>query len=174
MKDTHITYFEEIYKEHYQRIFLFIQKLCGDEHLAEELSQETFLQAYKGLHKFRGECEIFTWLAAIAKHTYYKHLRKNKLGIETINLDYMTETYFVSSLGSPEDELKRKSVTEVVQKMLKTIPEKYRDVVILRIYGDMPFSQVAAALDITENSAKVIFFRAKKMLMEELQNEFEL
>jgi beta-galactosidase/beta-glucuronidase len=54
------------------------------------------------------------------------------------------------------------------------IPAKYRDVVMLRIYADMPFSQVAAALDISESSAKVIYFRAKKMLMEELKDEFAM
>ncbi len=166
--------FEEIYKEYYPGIYRFLFKLSGEEDLAEELAQETFLQAFKSLYKFKGQCAIFTWLAAIGKHTYYQYLRKKKLGIETINLDYVTDAYLATSLGAPEDELKRKSVSQAVHKVVNEIPDKYRDVIILRTYGEMPFSQVAAALGISESSAKVIFFRAKKMLKEELQHEIEL
>ena len=56
--------------------------------------------------------------------------------------------------------------------MVKEIPKKYRDVVLLRIYAELPFSQIALALKISENSAKVIFFRAKKKMMEVLKDEF--
>jgi RNA polymerase sigma-70 factor (ECF subfamily) len=68
----------------------------------------------------------------------------------------------------------KKTVSAALRRIVNDIPQKYRDVVILRIYGELPFSQVALALGITENSAKVLFFRAKKMLMEELHNEFDL
>lgn len=166
--------FEDIYREYSPRIFSFIYKLCRDYSLAEELTQETFLQAFKSFHKFKGNCEITTWLAAIAKHTFYHYLRKKKLGADAISIDHLTDTYCINTLGDPENELKKKMVAEAIRKIVNDIPEKYRDVVILRIYGDMPFAQVAKVLGITESSAKVIFFRAKKMLMEEIKSEFEL
>ena len=68
----------------------------------------------------------------------------------------------------------KKTVTDAVRRIVDRIPDKYRDVVILRIYGELPFSQVGKVLGISEGSAKIIFFRAKKMLMEEMENEFEL
>jgi RNA polymerase sigma-70 factor (ECF subfamily) len=166
--------FEEIYKESYKRIFVFLFKLCKERSLAEDLTQETFLQAFKGFYKFKGNCEITTWLTAIAKHTFYHYLRKNKLGVEAISTECLTESYCSNTLGDPENELKKKMVAEAIRNIVNDIPEKYRDVVILRIYGEMPFSQVADALGITESSAKVIFFRAKKMLMEEIKSELEL
>ncbi len=166
--------FEEIYREFSPRIFSFLYKLCKDYSLAEELTQETFLQAFKSFYKFKGRCGIATWLTAIAKHTFYHYLRKNRLGADAISIEHLTDTYCSNTLGDPENELKKKMVGEAIRKMVNRIPEKYRDVVILRIYGEMPFSQVAEALGITESSAKVIFFRAKKMLMEEIKSEFEL
>lgn len=54
------------------------------------------------------------------------------------------------------------------------IPKKYRDVMVLRVYAELPFSQIAQILRISENSAKVIYFRAKKMLMEVLKDELEM
>ena len=58
--------------------------------------------------------------------------------------------------------------------MVENIPKKYRDVVLLRIYAELPFSQIAQSLKISESSAKVIYFRAKKMLMEVLKDELEM
>ena len=72
--------FETIYRQHYKGVYSFLYRLSGDSDLAEELAQETFYQAFTGFHRFRGKCGIFTWLAAIAKHVYYKYLRQNKLG----------------------------------------------------------------------------------------------
>lgn len=166
--------FEEIFTKNYDKVYAFLLRLCGDGHLAEELTQETFFQAFSGIHRFKGDCEVFTWLAAIGKHTYYKHLRKIKCGLEAVSLDTLTDAYCLTSGNPTEDELIRKSVVQAVRRIIDRIPDKYRDVVILRIYGELPFSQVAKALDITEGSAKTIYCRAKKMLMEEMNNDFEL
>ena len=70
--------FERIYNEYSSGICGFLYKLCGSASLAEELTQETFYQAWKSLHRYNGSCELFTWLAAIAKNTYFKNLRKHK------------------------------------------------------------------------------------------------
>lgn len=167
--------FEELYKEYFQRVYYFLYKLCNDSHLTEELTQETFYQALKSLHRFKGNSEIYTWLISIAKHTYYGYLRKNKLKFEsTISIDLVAETYLQNNIGDPEDELNKSVVSETIKNMINCIPDKYKDVVMLRVYAQLPFAQVAAALNITEGSAKVIYFRAKKMLMEELKDEFEL
>ncbi|MDD4699551.1 MAG: sigma-70 family RNA polymerase sigma factor [Oscillospiraceae bacterium] len=166
--------FEELYNEYFPRVYSFLYKLCKDSMLTEELTQETFYQAFKSFHRFRGKSEIFTWLAAIAKHTYYKYLKKNKLGLDAISIDLVTDFYRANTLGNPQEDLQKKFVTESIQTIVGKIPEKYRDVVMLRIYAEMPFSQVALALGISESSAKVIYFRAKKKLMEELNDEFDM
>ena len=66
--------FEAIYQEYYQRVFAFLFKMCQDRDLSEELTQESFYQALKSFHRYDGSCSLFTWLAAIAKNTYFKHL----------------------------------------------------------------------------------------------------
>ena len=149
--------FESLYRDYYQKVYAFLNRMCADGDLAEDLTQETFLQAYKSLYKFRGECEVFTWLAAIGKHTYFKYLKKKRLHLDAANLDLVAQNYLKGDVSPEED-----------------IPKKYRDVVVLRVYAELPFSQVAQILRISENSAKVIYFRAKKMLMEVLKDELEM
>jgi len=93
--------------------------------------------------------------------------------LEVADIDLVVDT-FCSNEETPQEKLERSDVEEAVRRTIRKIPDKYRDVVMLRIYADMTFSQVAQVLNISENSAKVIYCRAKKMLAEELKNEFEL
>ncbi|WP_405725431.1 RNA polymerase sigma factor [Anaerotignum sp.] len=165
--------FETLYREYYQKVYAFLYRLCADATLAEDLTQETFLQAYKSFHKFRGDCEVFTWLAAIGKHVYFKYLKKKKLHLDAANLELVAQSY-LSGDCSPEEHMHQKDVEEAVRKVVENIPKKYRDVVLLRIYAELPFSQIAQILKISESSAKVIYFRAKKMLMEVLKDELEM
>jgi len=165
--------FETMYRDQYRGVFAFLYKLCGSYDLAEELTQETFFQAYRSYHRFKGDSSEYTWLVAIAKHVYYKYLRKNKLSLQDSNLDFLADRVS-GDLSSPEEAVDRKELIAILRELVEKLPQKYKDVVLLRAYGDLPFKQVASILGITESSAKVTYFRAKKMLLEEIENEFKL
>lgn len=68
---------EEIYKNHANMIFKYLMSLCGNQHIAEELTQETFYQAIKCINKFDKTCKITTWLCSIAKNQYLAYVRKH-------------------------------------------------------------------------------------------------
>ena len=72
-----MTDFEKIYKEYFNDVYLYIRRLSGDEHIAEEITSETFFKALKSIDSFRGECEIRVWLCQIAKNSYYTYVKKN-------------------------------------------------------------------------------------------------
>lgn len=167
--------FSRIYSEYYKRVFTFLYNMCRDYHLAEELTQETFFQAFRSFGQYRGDSDIFTWLAAVAKHTYYKYMRKNKFTVESIDVQMIADLYERSEhFDSPEDSYIKKELRAAAERMVKKLPQKYRDVVILRAYAELSFAETAKILKISENSAKVIYFRAKKMLKEELGNEYSV
>mgnify|MGYP000988644745 CR=1 FL=1 len=160
--------FERIYNEYSSGICGFLFKLCGSASLAEELTQETFYQAWKSLHRYNGSCELFTWLAAIAKNTYFKYLRKHKR--EYLRCDFSElEGEVSSSEDMPDNIAERNELRGAVARAVMNLGEKYRDVTVLRIYGELPFSSIAELLGITENSAKVIFHRAKRYVETELK-----
>ncbi len=166
--------FEALYNAYFNRVFSFLYRLCRDHHTAEELTQETFLQAYISIHRFKGGCEMSTWLISIAKHIFGKYLRKAKKSLGTVELDSLAETMCAASGDGPETAYIRQYDAQAVRNMMAKLPEKYREVLILRTYAELPFAQLARVLDISENSAKVIYFRAKKMLGEGIKNELEL
>lgn len=69
--------FEKIYNTYFKSVYLYILKLSGNEHLAEEIASETFLKAMKSIGDFRGECDIRVWLCQIAKNASYSYLKGN-------------------------------------------------------------------------------------------------
>jgi len=161
--------FEEIYRKYQNRVYMFLLKMCKNTDLAEELTQETFYQAFCSFHRYDGSCHIFTWLAAVGKNTFFKYLRKNKN--QAADLELFVDIITAPGDDEPESVSQKSFVNAGVRKAISELPQKYRDVVILRIYGELAFSEIGANLGITENSAKVIFFRAKNTIKEQLQNE---
>nr|MBQ8243658.1 sigma-70 family RNA polymerase sigma factor [Oscillospiraceae bacterium] len=73
-----MTEFESIYRAYFRDVELYLRAICHDEALAEELTEQVFFQALKALPKFRGDCDIRTWLCAMARNSYLSHLRKTK------------------------------------------------------------------------------------------------
>ncbi len=160
--------FEDVYRIYFRRIYAFLYKLTSDSDISEEMTQETFYRAFVGFHKYDGSCEMFTWLAAIAKNVFFKYLRKQKL--TSLNIALLIEPQ--SEQSSPEELLEQKFLASYVNECVSRLPQKYRDVVFLRIYAELPFSQIADILGITENSAKVVYYRAKNLLRKDLfENE---
>ncbi len=160
--------FEEIYRKHHQGVYGFLFKLCGNAQLAEELTAETFYQAFISFHRYDGSCAVFTWLAAVGKNCYFKYLRKNVGKPESISEEIASAQ---TEEGLPDIVYEKKEMIQKVRNALATLPQKYRDVVVMRTYADLSFKEIGRALSISENSAKVLYFRAKNRLREELKNE---
>ena len=163
--------FESMYEEYFPRVYVFLFRMCNDENLAEELTQETFFQAFRSFYRFRGDSELFTWIASIAKYTFFSYLRKHRKEMGCLNTEPLADTIMEDEETNPEEIVEREAMIETIRRLVDTMPQKYRDVIFLRIYAELPFSEIAESLKISENSAKVLFFRAKKMLMEELKHE---
>ena len=72
-----MTDFEQIYKDYFRDVFLYVRRLSGgDERLAEDITSEAFFRALRRIDSFRGDCDIRVWLCQIAKNCYYTHLTK--------------------------------------------------------------------------------------------------
>ena len=90
-------------------------------------------------------------------------------------IDKVAEMYFDSEMcDSPESSYIKSELKNAARRIVMKLPDKYKDVVILRVYAELGFAEIAKILGINEGSAKVIYFRAKKMLMEVLKDELEM
>ena len=80
--------FEQVYDLYFQDVYRYIRRLSGSEHVAEEITSETFFKALHSIGKFRGQCDIRVWLCQIARNCYISSLRKEK---RTAPLDELPE-----------------------------------------------------------------------------------
>lgn len=150
---------EELYKENAAQVYHFLLSKCKDKALAEDLTQETFLQAIKSIKSFNGDCKISVWLCQIAKHLLYQHWAKRKENVPLEEDDWM-----VSDGTDVERQiLAREELLDVLGR-LHQLPANMREVVYLRISGDLSFKEIGQIMGKSENWARVNFFRAKEQL----------
>ena len=149
---------EQIYREHAKTVYKFLLSQCHSEPLAEELTQETFYQAVRSIHRFDGSCKISVWLCQIGKHLWYQYLQKKKREVPA------DETAFEIAVSSAEDEtLARESHLDLL-KQIHSLSEPAREVMYLRVFGGLSFREIGDVLGRTETWARVTFYRSKERL----------
>ena len=151
--------FQEIYNLYFTDVYKYALSLCRDPQLAEEIIQETFFKAMKNLDGFRGQCRLFVWLCQIAKNTYFSHQQKG-------STDFTTE---IKGSVSVEDALLQKETAFEIHQILHHLPEPYKEVFSLRVFGELSFKQIGVLFGKTENWARVTYYRARVKIKEELQ-----
>jgi len=159
-----VTDFDEIYRRYFKAVYLYIRRLSGDEHLAEEITADTFYKALRSVDSFRGDCDVRVWLCQIAKNSYYTHLKKNK------RLESLDTTLPTADGGkSFTDKLEEKETAKQIQEILHCIDEPYKEVFMWRVYAGMSFGEIGSIFGKSENWACVTYHRAKKIIKQRLE-----
>ena len=154
--------FESIFKDFTPVVFRFLLSLCGDESLAEELTSETFYQAYLHIGQYRGDCKIETWLCQIAKNALYKEQkRRRRIAPGDYLENAIADNQFFEAIADREQAMQ-------IHRHLHSLKEPYRETFMLRIFGNLSFKEIADICGKSESWAKVTFYRAKSKLIEDL------
>ena len=155
---------EELYKDYFHDVYLYIRSLSADEHLAEDITQETFFRALKSVNSFRGDCDIRVWLCQIAKNLLYTHSKKSS----RFTGEEVPETVADTNV-SIEDMVADEQQSMDIHRVLHTLSEPYKEVFTLRVFGELSFRQIGDIFGKTESWARVSFHRAKLKIIEELE-----
>lgn len=153
---------QKIYEEYFQTVNKYLFCLTHNADISEELTQETFYKAVKKIDTYKGECKISVWLCQIAKNLWYDYCRKNK---KIANIDEK-DLFNIQSLDKPEEEIVLKDEKVSLYKKMQSLDEKTREVIYLRITGELSFKEIGIILNKTENWARVTFYRGKNKLKE--------
>ena len=163
-----MTDFEKIYNTYFKDVYLYILRLSGNEHIAEEMTSDTFFKAMRAIDSFRGDSDVRVWLCQIAKNCYYSYIKKRN---RTEHIDE-TEMQNVSDLApSVADECAQRDEIERIERILHDVKEPYKEVFMWRVYAQLSFKQIALMFGKTENWACVTYHRARKMIKERLEGE---
>lgn len=163
--------FEQIYSTYFKSVYLFVMQLSGNEHIAEEITSETFFKAINSIDSFRGDCDMRVWLCQIAKNTYYSYLKKNNKIASADEADLINTAdpdAFVEDQVGTQEEARR------IRKVLHKTPEPYKEVFMWRVFGELSFKEIGDIYGKTDNWACVTYHRARKMIqsrLEEIEHE---
>ncbi len=142
------------------RIHRFIRSRVSDSSLAEELTQDTFVDAFRYLHTFRGDSQFYTWLCTIAiRRTYTTPPKSIKA-----EADMVTYT-------TPEFLLSNKQSISNVAKVMKELPSQQALALYLKAYENKSYSEIADALTCSKGYAKNLVYFAKRHIRKELNDE---
>ena len=161
----------EVYRSYATRLLRQAMRLCGNVALAEELSQDTLVEAWKCLRSYNGGCEFFTWLCAILLNRYRNSLRNNRLlsiSIPGNNQEEDELTYTGEALtdqgAAPDEAAALRERAVLMRKCLDSLPIKQQQVLYLRFYVDDSLQGIAAALGCSVGTVKSRLFHALERL----------
>lgn len=158
-----MTEFETIYRTYFRDVELYLRAICKDELLAEELTEQVFFQALKALPKFRGDCDIRTWLCAMGRNCYISHLRKAR---PAENID---ELQIPDPRKTVEERITDREQAMAIHRVLHDLPEPYKEVFSLRVFGQLSFQDIGGLFGRTANWACVTYHRARAKIQTEME-----
>jgi RNA polymerase sigma-70 factor (ECF subfamily) len=155
---------EKLYNDYFQTVYKYLFSITHNADISEDLTQETFYQAIKTYDSFRGDSKVSVWLCQIAKHLWYKEYKKIS--------QHLSESIDEFSDIIPSGENVEKMILENDSKIelyqrIHNLDEKTREVIYLRITGELSFREIGEILQRNETWARVTFYRGKLKMMED-------
>lgn len=152
---------ENIYKQYSNLIFKYLLCLSHNTEIAEDLMQETFLCAVNNINKFKGTCKISSWLCQIAKHLWYKELKKIKK-YNLVPIDEIVEN--LKDTENMDENIENNERKKELYSKIQMLKEETCQVMTLRIIGELSFKQIGDILGKNENWARVTYYRGKEQI----------
>ena len=136
--------------------------LCREEVWAEEITQEAFFKALKGIDTFKGNCKLSVWLCQIAKNTFYTEAKKKQRQVDCpLEIIPIEDNY--------EQKIFDKETAFEIHKVLHQLSEPYKEVFWMRTFGELSFAEIGKLFGKTESWARVTYHRAKLKIKEDMK-----
>ena len=159
--------FDALVRATYVDTYTLAHRLTGDDEDARDVTQETYLRAYRGLRRFRGDAQFTTWLYRITANCASTHLgRRARHRHEELHDDLPVDD--LRPGADPVGRAEQGALRERVNQALRGLPPRLRAVIVLRDIYDLPHEAIAAELGISESAAKVRLHRARRKLRDDV------
>lgn len=166
--------FEQVYELYFRDVYKYALTLCRDTKEAEELTQETFCRALSSLSSFRGECKMLVWLCQITKHLYFAR-QKRERRMAGRSAEEAEKAGWLSGMPPGELSMEQRFLDEAdamrIHRYLHKLQEPYKEVFMLRVFGELSFRKIAEIFGKTESWARITFHRAKVRIISEMEDE---
>lgn len=162
--------FEQLVSRNEKKINNLIYGMTGDYHLAQDLTQETFIKALRAKEKFNGNAKFSTWLYRIAVNVVIDHQRKSCVRNEN-PAEAVDKGRSADSCSDPDQACQKKALKDILFKAIANLPEQQREVYILREINGCTTKEVAEILECSVELVKWRLHKARSLLRKTLQND---
>ena len=163
--------FDELVRQTYEDTYTLAYRLTGNQEDARDVVQETYLRAWKGLKRFRGDAQLSTWLYRITANASYSLMKKRKKHRHEPLVEELTEVAETSSSVDPQAVTDASLLRDEVARAVEHLAPKLRAVVVLRdVYG-LSHEEIGEELGISISAAKVRLHRARRQIHDEIFGE---
>ncbi len=159
--------FSELVRIHARGVFNVVYRMCGNELIAEDAAQETFIRAWQNLSSYRPQTPLRNWLYRIAFNAGMDMLRKEK----RILPNALEDLQLQDPRPGPEAVFSQEERTALVQKAILSLPDASRAVLILREYEELSYQDISATLDIPIGTVMSRLNYARKLLKDKLEQK---
>jgi len=160
---------EEFYNAYRDRVYISVlRKVDGDEAVAEDIVQETFLAALNSLDRYRGDSRLYTWLHGIENHKvsdfYRRRAQEARSGELFLNTDFITIEQFGDFELLAPSIMETEEERHTMQQALVTLPADYRQVLVLKYIEELPVLQISRVMGRSVKSVEGLLSRARTAL----------
>ena len=153
-------------------VFTLALRLLKNREEAEEVSQDTFIKAYKSLHKFKGDSKFSTWIYKIAYNTGLDRIKKHKKHWNDVEITQFTE-HQIKTIHNTLDALEVKERNQSIKDCIALLPNDDSFLLTLYYFDELSFKEISKVIGITANNVKVKIFRSRKKLATILKARLE-
>lgn len=161
VRDGDSDVFEEVFGTHHTRIYNYVYRLVGDADEANDLTQESFLKAYRALLRGEEPLNLSAWLYRIASNTCMDVLRRRRL-IQWQPLEGLLSVLQATGNPGPEAAVMRKEQQAEIEQVLAELPPRYRMVLLLREREGLSYDEIADVTGDSLSTVKVTLYRARE------------
>ena len=161
--------FEQLYRQHYRRVYSLCLRMLGSQTQAEDLTQEVFLQVFRKLGSFRGDSQFTTWLHRLTVNQVLMHFRKRGVKLEHTS----EEGDFTNVVDTPLQSTRRISMVDrlALEKAISELPPGYRTVFALHDIEGYEHEEIADMLGVSIGTSKSQLHKARMRLRELLMKK---
>ncbi|MBP2651382.1 MAG: polymerase sigma factor, sigma-70 family [Firmicutes bacterium] len=179
MPDTSRELFEQLYTDNYIKVYRLALGLTGNQHDAEEITQEAFCRAFQAYNTFHGDCVFFTWIYRITlnvANNYLKQRTKLRIYELTEDLGYSLDQIIdLNPANDPETEVLCREVKfKCLQFFMECLPLKQRKVLCMAFIVGLPYKLIAEIMNCSISSVKTTLHRGKKQIAGYLEERCQL
>lgn len=168
-KDGDVSAFEMIVEQYKDYVYRIAFSVINDHHLAEDISQESFIKVYRSLNRFDSRSSFSTWLYRITYNTALDEIRKRKKD-QVCSLDEMSDHEFSDGVQSTETEVIKKEELIKLEEALKSLPDKQRILIELFYRREMSLSEISEITGMNIGTIKSSMNRAKEKIKKYLES----